>query len=96
MREKYYLYVLSTLDFIYVGITTRNPVVRWREHLNGNGGKSTAKTKIISILDLEVYENITKQEAEELENQKVKNLMAEFGSNNVVGGKYTKEASNLD
>lgn len=97
MKKKYYLYVLLTLDFIYVGITSRYPPKRWLEHLSGEGAVTTANTKIISILDLEVFEYLSREEAENLENNKVKELRKEFGDNYVFGGKYiNKKATNLN
>lgn len=87
----WHLYILKLQDGkYYVGITSKTPEVRMREHLNGvRVAYWTAKHKPLEIIHTEDLGNITRRQAEKRENRMVRACMKERGINNVRGGDLT-------
>lgn len=87
----WWLYVLRLEDGkFYVGITSKTPEIRMREHLNGvRVAYWTAKHKPLKIIHSEDLGAIEKSKAEKRENKMVRALMKQRGLNNVRGGDLT-------
>lgn len=90
-QAHWWLYVLRLEDGkFYVGITSKTPEIRMREHLNGvRVAYWTAKHKPIEIIHTEDLGLIEKSKAEKRENKMVRALMKQRGLNNVRGGDLT-------
>jgi len=88
---RWHLYVLRLQDGkFYVGITSKTPEIRMREHLEGiRVAYWTAKHKPIEIIHTEDLGIIDKLRAEKRENRMVRALMKQRGLNNVRGGDLT-------
>lgn len=88
---RWHLYVLRLQDGkFYVGITSKTPEIRIREHLEGiRGAYWTAKHKPIEIIHTEDLGFVEKSKAEKRENRMVRALMKQRGLNNVRGGDLT-------
>lgn len=87
----WHLYILKLQDGkYYVGITSKTPDIRMREHLNGvRVAYWTAKHRPTEIIHTEDLGNITRRQAEKRENKMVRACMKERGINNVRGGDLT-------
>ncbi len=87
----WHLYILKLQDGkYYVGITSKTPEIRMREHLSGvRSAYWTAKDKPIEIIYTENLGSITRREAEKRENIMVRAYMKKCGINNVRGGNLT-------
>lgn len=71
----------------YVGITSKNPKVRFEEHkLGKRAAYWTIKHKPIRIESYEDLGHVSKEHAESYENKITRLLMKERGLNNVRGG----------
>lgn len=92
MRKYHWqLYVLKLEDGkYYVGITSKTPEERTREHLNGiRTAYWTAKHKPLKVIHTEDLGTIEQSKAEKHENRMVRALMKQRGINNVRGGDLT-------
>ena len=91
MNKHWQLYVLRLEDGkFYVGITSKTPDVRMREHQRGvRTAYWTAKHKPIEVIHSEDLGNTTKEKAERRENKLTRELMKQWGINNVRGGDLT-------
>lgn len=87
----WHLYILKLQDGkYYVGITSKTPEIRMREHLDGiRVAYWTAKHRPLEIIHTEDLGNITRRQAEKRENKMVRACMKERGLNNVRGGNLT-------
>lgn len=87
-HRKWWLYILHLEnDKFYVGITSKTPEERFREHQLGIRGAYW--TKAHKPIEIEKYEElgvVSKQHAEAYENKVTRQLMKERGLNNVRGG----------
>lgn len=84
--------VITEKGQFYVGITSRNPMERWKEHL-GVGeypGADVLQDKEIAAFVL-VATDV--ENAEEAENQLTLQMMAKHGIKNVTGGDYAVDKS---
>ena len=90
-NKNWQLYVLRLEDGKwYVGITSKAPDVRMREHQNGiRVAYWTAKHKPLEIVYCEDLGRIDKVKAEKRENKMTRALMKQRGINNVRGGDLT-------
>ena len=90
-NKHWLLYVLRLEDGkFYVGITSKTPEVRMREHQNGvRAAYWTVKHKPIEIIYIEDLGQIEKSKAEKRENKMTRALMKQRGMNNVRGGDLT-------
>ena len=90
-NKHWLLYVLRLEDGkFYVGITSKTPEVRMREHQNGvRAAYWTVKHKPIEIIYTEDLGQIEKSKAEKRENKMTRALMKQRGMNNVRGGDLT-------
>jgi predicted GIY-YIG superfamily endonuclease len=88
---RWHLYVHRLQDGkFYVGITSKTPEIRMREHLEGiRVANWTAKHKPIEIIYTEGLGVTDKLIAEKQENRIVRALMNQRGLNNVRGGDLT-------
>jgi len=86
-KKHYWLYVLKLEQGkYYVGVTSKTPEIRMKEHTNGFGAAWTRKYKPLKLLDKKGLGLITYEEAEKYENKVVRKYMNERGFNNVRGG----------
>lgn len=87
-NKHYWLYVLALEDGnYYVGVTSKTPEQRFRQHQKGYAGAYWTKLhKPIKILDTKDLGNRTYESAEEYENKVVRKYIAKYGINNVRGG----------
>lgn len=93
-NRRWWLYILRLEDEkFYVGITSKTPEIRMREHQNRvRVAYWTAKhrpTEVIYSKDLGIIE---KERAEKIENKYVRKIMKEKGVNKVRGGDLTDTA----
>jgi predicted GIY-YIG superfamily endonuclease len=80
-----YIYVLRlTGECYYVG-KTQNVVMRYQQHLNGNGAHWTRLHAPLELM--ESYKTTNMFE----EDRKTKEMMAKYGIDKVRGGAYTRE-----
>jgi predicted GIY-YIG superfamily endonuclease len=86
--KKYWLYVLKLeADKYYVGVTSKTPEQRFRQHQNGFLSASwTKKYKPLEIFDKKELGSMTLPEAEVYENKVVREYIKKYGINNVRGG----------
>lgn len=89
--KTYWLYVLKLdANKYYVGVTSKTPEQRFKQHVNGFLSASwTKKYKPIEIFDKKELGNMTLSEAEKYENKVVRAYMKKYGFNNVRGGDLT-------
>ena len=87
-EKHYWLYVLKLeQDKYYVGVTSKTPEIRMKEHIDGFIGAAwTRKYKPLNLLDKKELGFITYEEAEKYENKVLRKYMSERGFNNVRGG----------
>lgn len=86
--KDWWLYVLELEGGkYYVGITSKTPEIRMQEHIkHRRSAYWTMKYKPLEIIYKQELGAITKEEAEKYENKKTRELIKEFGVNNVRGG----------
>jgi predicted GIY-YIG superfamily endonuclease len=72
----------------YVGITTQTPKQRFQQHLKGGfmSAKWAKRYKPVAIMEQQNLGITTKHDAEIVENKKTRELMRQYGYNNVRGG----------
>ena len=90
-EKHYWLYVLEQEQGkYYVGITSKTPEARFKEHVNGQYGAEWTKIykpiKIIQTVDLGVT---TIEKTEDYENKVTRKYIKDYGLNNVRGGNIT-------
>lgn len=90
-EKRWWLYILKLKnDKWYVGITSKTPEARFREHQLGiRGAYWTKAHKPIEIEKFEDLGIVSKEHAETYENKITRQLMKEKGLNNVRGGDLT-------
>ena len=88
VKKNWNLYVLRLEhDKYYVGITTLTPEKRMQQHVDGfMGARWTAKHRPLEVMEQQNLSMMTKHEAELIENKKTRELMHQYGDNNVRGG----------
>lgn len=88
MYKRWWLYILKLEhDRWYVGITSKTPEQRFREHQLGTRGAYW--TKAHKPLEIEKFEDlgvVSREHAEKYENEVTRLLIKERGLNNVRGG----------
>ena len=88
MHKRWWLYILKLEhDKWYVGITSKSPEERFREHKLGI--RCAYWTKAYKPIEIELREDlgiVSKEHAETYENKITRRLMKERGLNNVRGG----------
>lgn len=91
MQKQWWLYVLKLEEGKwYVGITSQSPEKRMQEHVDGvRAAYWTQRYKPLELTASEDLGVISKDDAEKRENKLVRNLMREYGYNNVRGGDLT-------
>ncbi len=96
LSKNWWVYVLRLEEGkYYVGITSQTPEKRMQEHINHqHGAYWTMKYKPLEIIEMRKLGELTREEAEAIENIRTRQLMKEFGINNVRGGDITM-TSNL-
>ncbi len=86
--KNYWLYVLKLENNkYYIGITSKTPEYRFRQHVNGFAG--AAWTKIHKPLSIHFTKNlgiVEKSRAEAYENKVVRKYLNKYGIDNVRGG----------
>lgn len=89
--DNWYLYILKLEDRkYYVGITSKTPEIRMKEHRDGvRTAYWTAKHKPIELIYSEDLGLVTRRQAERQENKLVRACIKERGLNNVRGGDLT-------
>ncbi len=87
-NRNWWLYVLELEQGkYYVGITSQTPEIRMQEHINHvRSAYWTMKYKPTKIIYKQQLGVISKTEAEEFENKKIRELIKVYGTNNVRGG----------
>lgn len=90
-EKHYWLYVLKLeQDKYYVGITSRSPEIRYKEHVNGLYAAEWTKVykpiKIDQTIDLGIT---TIEKTEDYENKVTREYVKAHGFNNVRGGNLT-------
>lgn len=86
--KRLWLYVLKLEQGkYYVGITSKTPEHRFKQHVNGFAGAAwTRQYKPLSILDTKDLGNVAYADAEKYENRVVRSYIKKYGLNNVGGG----------
>lgn len=84
----WFMYILEIDDGLYVGITSRNPLERWIEHINGHGATVMKTNKFLSVLEVDLLGFISRQQAEGIENEVTHHLKKVYGERFVTGGKF--------
>ncbi len=92
----WFLYILVTVRGLYVGITYRFPVQRWREHITGNGAEATKPNLVLGVLDVQLLGHMTEAQAQAIENQVTSEYREFFGEEHVVGGDYVYKRNKLE
>lgn len=92
-KKHFWLYILLLEEHkYYIGITTKTPEERFKEHQNGfMAARWTKKYKPIKIIDRKDLGLKTLEEAELFESRAVRKYMQEKGYNNARGGDLTDE-----
>lgn len=88
IKKHWTLYVLRQVaGKYYVGITTKTPEERMQDHLHSpTGARWTQKYKPLAIIERQDLGIIAKSDAEVIENKRTRELMRQYGYNNVRGG----------
>lgn len=86
--KHYWLYVLRLeTNKYYVGITTKTPEIRLKEHLNGFAGAAwTRKFRPLEIIDRKDLGVTTDSRAQRYENKIVRIYIKKYGIDAVRGG----------
>ncbi|MEO6513126.1 MAG: GIY-YIG nuclease family protein [Candidatus Saccharimonadales bacterium] len=86
--KNYWLYVLKLEQGkYYVGVTSKTPEIRMKQHQNGFGGAGWArKYKPIALFDSKQLGVMSLEEAEHYENKVVREYIKKYGIDNVRGG----------
>ena len=86
--KHYWLYVLKLkAGKYYVGITTKTPEIRFKEHAQGFAGAAwTRKYKPLKIIDSKDLGVINESRAQSYENKVVRVYIKKYGIDNVRGG----------
>lgn len=92
----WFLYILVTAHGLYVGITYRLPMQRWREHITGNGAEATKSNRVLGVLDVQLLGCLTEKQAREIENKVTSEYRDVFGKEHVVGGDYVYKRNRLE
>jgi predicted GIY-YIG superfamily endonuclease len=89
--KHFWLYVLALEQGkYYVGITSKTPEIRFKQHQKGFAGASwTKQYKPLSVIDSKDLGLIGVEEAQNYENKVVRRYIKEYGLNNVRGGDIT-------
>lgn len=86
-EKHYWLYVLKLEQGkYYVGITSKTPEARFKEHVNGHGAEWTKVYKPIEIIQGVDLRVTTYEKAEDYENKVTRKYIKAYGFNNVRGG----------
>lgn len=95
MTRKWWLYVLRLTDGkYYVGITTQYPQKRFDQHDSGfMAARWTKEHHPLQIIETRLLGFVAKEEAEETEQKRTREMMREHGLNNVRGGDLTDNDS---
>ena len=95
--KNWWLYVLELEEGkYYVGITSKTPEERFKEHQNGFlAARWTKKYRPIKIIDTKNLGSIAKEEAEAYEAKVTRKYIDRYGLNNVRGGDLTDEGDYL-
>jgi predicted GIY-YIG superfamily endonuclease len=89
-KEHYWLYVLELEQGkYYVGVTSKTPEIRMKQHTNGRGAYWTQKYKPIRLFDKKDLGYISYVDAEAYENKMIRAYLEKFGVNNTRGGDLT-------
>lgn len=90
-REKHYwLYVLKLEQGkYYIGITSKTPEARLKEHLGGRKTWWTEKYKPLEIIDKKYLGDLDLAEAKLYENRVTREYIKHYGISNVRGGDIT-------
>ena len=87
VKKHYWLYVLKLEQGkYYVGVTSKTPEIRMKEHIDGFGAAWPRKYKPTKLLDKKELGFITYEEAEKYEGRVVRAYIRKYGINNVRGG----------
>lgn len=92
----WFLYILVTAGGLYVGITYRLPMQRWREHITGNGAEATKSNLVLGVLDVRLLGSLTEKQARRIENEVTREYRDVFGEEYVVGGDYVHNKNKLE
>lgn len=88
--KNWWLYVLELEQGKwYVGITSKTPEIRFREHLNGRGANWTRKYKPLKIHYTEHHGHRSENSVKLRENRVSREYIKKYGINNVRGGDLT-------
>ncbi len=92
-KKHFWLYVLLLEEQkYYIGITSKTPEVRFKQHLSGfAGAKWTKKYKPLKIIDTKDLGKMTFEDAESYEKKVIRKYMKQKGYNNARGGDLTSE-----
>lgn len=87
-QKSWWLYVLKLeQEKYYVGITSKTPEERMREHISGYmGAKWTKKYRPQELLDKKLIGAVDVEEAKKYENKVTREYINRFGTKNVRGG----------
>jgi predicted GIY-YIG superfamily endonuclease len=89
-EKHYWLYVLEQEQGkYYVGITSKTPEARFKEHVNGHGAEWTKVYKPIRIIQTVDLGVTTIEKTEAYENKVTRKYIKAYGFNNVRGGNIT-------
>lgn len=92
-NKNWWLYVLKLEEGkYYVGITSKTPERRFRQHMNGTmGARWTRHYKPIKIYDSKQLGSVSIDKAQEYEGKVTREYMKKYGDNNVRGGDLTED-----
>lgn len=89
-KKHFWLYVLKLEnDKWYVGITSRTPEHRFKQHMNGFGANWTRNYKPIKIHYTQDLGYCSIENAQLFEGRVTRKYMEKYGDNNVRGGDLT-------
>lgn len=86
--KNWWMYVLKLEQGkYYVGITSQTPEIRMQEHLRGiRPANWTKEYKPLEIVESKRLGLMKKEQAEDIENKRTRELIKQYGLNNVRGG----------
>lgn len=93
MIKRYWLYILELENAcFYVGVTSRNVDLRFKEHLNGfHAARWTRKHRPIKVLDKKDLGLINYEQAQVYEQKATLKYIDRYGIDQVRGGELTYE-----